>query len=58
MITVAKDNSGDFNSIQQAVDSIPAGTPETIYTKKEYIKNALKSERIIYHLLVKALMIL
>ena len=34
MITVAKDNSGDFNSIQQAVDSIPAGTPETIYIKK------------------------
>lgn len=32
MITVAKDNSGDFNSIQEAVDSIIT-LPETIFIK-------------------------
>ena len=42
MITVAKDNSGDFNSIQQAVDSIPAGTPETIYIKKGIYKERVE----------------
>ena len=42
MITVAKDNSGDFNSIQQAVDSIPAGTPETIYIKKGIYKERIE----------------
>ena len=42
MITVAKDNSGDFNSIQQAVDSIPAGTPETIYIKKGIYKECVE----------------
>lgn len=42
MITVAKDNSGDFNSIQQAVDSIPAGTPETIYIKKGIYKESVE----------------
>lgn len=42
MITVAKDNSGDFNSIQQAVDSIPAGIPETIYIKKGIYKERVE----------------
>lgn len=42
MITVAKDNSGDFNSIQQAVDSIPAVTPETIYIKKGIYKERVE----------------
>lgn len=42
MITVAKDNSGDFNSIQQAVDSIPARTPETIYIKKGIYKERVE----------------
>ncbi|MCI7770926.1 MAG: pectinesterase family protein [Eubacterium sp.] len=42
MITVAKDNSGDFNSIQQAIDSIPAGTPETIYIKKGIYKERVE----------------
>ena len=42
MITVAKDNSGDFNSIQQAVDSIPAGTSETIYIKKGIYKERVE----------------
>lgn len=42
MITVAKDNSGDFNSIQQAVDSIPAETPETIYIKKGIYKERVE----------------
>lgn len=42
MITVAKDNSRDFNSIQQAVDSIPAGTPETIYIKKGIYKERVE----------------
>ena len=42
MITVAKDNSGDFNSIQQAVDSIPAGTPETIYIKQGIYKERVE----------------
>lgn len=42
MITVAKDNSGDFNSIQQAVNSIPAGTPETIYIKKGIYKERVE----------------
>lgn len=42
MITVAKDNSGDFNSIQHAVDSIPAGTPETIYIKKGIYKERVE----------------
>ena len=42
MITVAKDNSGDFNSIQQAVDSIPAATPETIYIKKGIYKERVE----------------
>ena len=42
MITVAKDNSGDFNSIQQAFDSIPAGTPETIYIKKGIYKERVE----------------
>lgn len=42
MITVAKDNSGNFNSIQQAVDSIPAGTPETIYIKKGIYKERVE----------------
>ena len=42
MFTVAKDNSGDFNSIQQAVDSIPAGTPETIYIKKGIYKERVE----------------
>lgn len=47
MITVAKDNSGDFDSIQKAVDSVSDNNNETIFIKKEYIKNALKSEKII-----------
>lgn len=33
MITVAKDNSGDFSSIQEAIDSITI-LPETIFIKK------------------------
>ena len=42
MITVAQDNSGDFNSIQQAVDSIPDGTAETIYIKKGIYKERVE----------------
>lgn len=46
MITVAKDNSGDFDSIQKAVDSVSDNNRETIFIKREYIKNALKSVKI------------
>lgn len=42
MITVAKDSTGDFTSIQAAVDSIKS-TPEIIYIKMVYIMNAWKS---------------
>lgn len=42
MITVAKDNSGNFNSVQAAIDSISdKSTPETIY-----IKNGIYKERV------------
>lgn len=41
MITVAKDNSGDYTSLQQAVNSVPFGIPETIY-----IKNGIYKERV------------
>ena len=34
MITVAKDNSGDFDSIQKAVDSVSDNNNETIFIKK------------------------
>ena len=40
MITVAKDNSGDFDSIQKAI------TEKPYLSKREYIKNALKSVKI------------
>ena len=40
MITVAKDSTGDFTSIQAAVDSIKS-TPEIIY-----IKNGIYNERV------------
>lgn len=40
MITVSKDNSGDFCSIQEAIDSIK-DTPETIF-----IKNGIYKERV------------
>ena len=42
MITVAKDNSGDFDSIQKAVDSVSDNNNESIF-----IKNVLKSGKII-----------
>ncbi|MFQ7395454.1 MAG: hypothetical protein ACLRMX_10360 [Lachnospira eligens] len=45
MITVAKDNSGDFDSIQKAVDSVSDNNKKLYLSKKEYIKNALKSEK-------------
>ena len=42
MITVSKDNTGDFNSVQAAVDSInPACGGETIF-----IKNGIYKERV------------
>ena len=41
MITVAKDKSGDYTSLQQAVNSVPFGIPETIY-----IKNGIYKERV------------
>ena len=47
MITVAKDNSGDFDSIQKAVDSVSDNTTKLYLSKKEYIKNVLKSGKII-----------
>ena len=42
MITVSKDNTGDYNSIQQAIDSIsPSCERETIF-----IKNGIYKERV------------
>ena len=42
MITVSKDNTGDFSSVQAAVDSInPACGGETIF-----IKNGIYKERV------------
>jgi pectinesterase len=41
MITVAKDGSGDFSSVQNAIDSICAG-PETIFIKKGIYKERVE----------------
>ena len=38
MITVAKDSSGDFDSIQKAVDSVSDNNNETIFIKKGIYK--------------------
>lgn len=42
MITVAKDNSGDFDSIQRAVDSVSDNISETIYIKKGIYKERVE----------------
>ncbi len=42
MITVSKDNSGDYNSIQEAVNSINPGSPETIFIKKGIYKERVE----------------
>lgn len=42
MITVSRDNSGDFTSIQAAVDSISDGKAETIYIKKGIYKERVE----------------
>ena len=42
MITVAKDNSGDFDSIQKAVDSVSDNNNETIFIKKGIYKERIE----------------
>ena len=42
MITVAKDNSGDFDSIQKAVDSVSDNNRETIFIKKGIYKERIE----------------
>ena len=42
MITVAKDNSGDFDSIQKAVDSVSDNNNETIFIKKGIYKERVE----------------
>lgn len=42
MITVAKDNSGDFDSIQKAVDSVSDNNNETIFIKKGKYKERIE----------------
>ena len=42
MITVAKDNSGDFDSIQKAVDSVSDNNNETILIKKGIYKERIE----------------
>ena len=42
MITVAKDNSGDFDSIQKAVDSVSDNNRETIFIKKGIYKERVE----------------
>ena len=42
MITVAKDNSGDFDSIQKAVDSVSYNNNETIFIKKGIYKERIE----------------
>jgi len=42
MITVSKDNSSDFASIQAAIDSVPEGKAETIYIKKGTYKERVE----------------
>ena len=43
MITVAKDGSGDYTSVQEAIDSITS-VPETVF-----IKNGIYKERVEIH---------
>ena len=47
MITVAKDNSGDFDSIQKAVDSVSDNNRETIFIKKGIYKERIEIGKII-----------
>ena len=42
MITVAKDNSGYFDSIQKAVDSVSDNNNETIFIKKGIYKERIE----------------
>ena len=42
MITVAKDNSGDFDSIQKAVDPVSDNNNETIFIKKGIYKERIE----------------
>ena len=42
MITVSKDNTGDFNSVQAAVDSILHVVAKLFLLKMASIKNVLK----------------
>lgn len=42
MITVAKDNSGDFDSIQKSVDSVSDNNNETIFIKKGIYKERIE----------------
>lgn len=43
MITVAKDGSGDYTCVQEAIDSITS-VPETVF-----IKNGIYKERVEIH---------
>ena len=42
MITVAKDGSGDYTCVQEAIDSITS-VPETVFIKNGIIKTILHS---------------
>ena len=49
MITVAKDNSGDFDSIQKAVDSVSDNNNETIRSEERRVGKECRSRWSPYH---------
>ena len=52
MITVAKDGSGDYTSVQEAIDSITS-VPETVFIKNGIYKERVEIHKTILHSSVK-----
>ena len=52
MITVAKDGSGDYTSVQEAIDSITS-VPETVFIKNGIYKERVEIHKDILHSSVK-----